>query len=141
MYMDIHSHTYYSKCGKDDPHAVIDAAIAGGIEVFGLSDHNYGILDRKREYKEMVDALKKSMRAESSFFAASRLRRFPVITRSKTARLTIMTTALSRILTGIIRLWRATFCRSPGALRFRAVSRIPTFSASLEAPEEIPRYI
>ena len=59
MYMDIHSHTYYSKCGRDDPHAVIDAAIAGGIEVFGLSDHNYGILDRKREYKEMVDSLKK----------------------------------------------------------------------------------
>lgn len=58
MIMDIHSHTYYSKCGRDDPHAVIDAAIAGGVELFGISDHNHGILDRKREYKKMLDGLK-----------------------------------------------------------------------------------
>ena len=50
MIMDIHSHTYYSNCGRDDPHLTIQAAIDGGIELFGISDHNYGIGDRKKEY-------------------------------------------------------------------------------------------
>lgn len=59
MIQDIHSHTFYSKCGRDDPHQTIDAAIKGGIEVFGISDHNYGISSRKAEYKEMLDSLKK----------------------------------------------------------------------------------
>ena len=43
MIQDLHSHTYYSFCGKDAPEAIVEAAIAGGIEVFGISDHNYGI--------------------------------------------------------------------------------------------------
>ena len=43
MIQDLHSHTYYSFCGKDTPEAIVEAAIAGGIEVFGISDHNYGI--------------------------------------------------------------------------------------------------
>lgn len=43
MIQDIHSHTYYSFCGKDSPEAIVEAAIAGGIELFGICDHNYGI--------------------------------------------------------------------------------------------------
>lgn len=43
MYQDLHSHTYYSFCGKDSPEAIVEAAIAGGLELFGISDHNYGI--------------------------------------------------------------------------------------------------
>lgn len=43
MIQDLHSHTYYSFCGKDRPEEIVEAAIAGGIEVFGISDHNYGI--------------------------------------------------------------------------------------------------
>ena len=43
MIQDLHSHTYYSFCGKDTPESIVEAAIAGGIEVFGISDHNYGI--------------------------------------------------------------------------------------------------
>ena len=43
MIQDRHSHTYYSFCGKDTPESIVEAAIAGGIEVFGISDHNYGI--------------------------------------------------------------------------------------------------
>ena len=37
MYQDLHSHTYYSFCGKDAPEAVVEAAIAGGLELFGLA--------------------------------------------------------------------------------------------------------
>ncbi len=43
MYQDLHSHTYYSFCGGDKPEAVVEAAIAGGIKVLGINDHNYGI--------------------------------------------------------------------------------------------------
>ncbi len=52
MIQDIHSHTYYSFCGKDKPETLIEAAIAGGIEVLGICDHNYGIgFGRKEFYK------------------------------------------------------------------------------------------
>lgn len=43
MVQDLHAHTYYSFCGKDTPEAIVEAAIAGGVELFGICDHNYGI--------------------------------------------------------------------------------------------------
>lgn len=43
MIQDLHSHTYYSFCGKDRPEEIIEAAIAGGIELFGISDHAHGV--------------------------------------------------------------------------------------------------
>ena len=43
MIQDLHSHTYYSFCGADKPEEVVEAAIEGGIELFGICDHNYGI--------------------------------------------------------------------------------------------------
>ncbi|MBE7078705.1 MAG: PHP domain-containing protein [Clostridiales bacterium] len=43
MIQDLHAHTYYSFCSKDKPEAVIEAAIAGGIEQLGICDHNYGV--------------------------------------------------------------------------------------------------
>lgn len=43
MLEDLHSHTYYSFCGGDSPEAVVEAAIKGGLDVIGITDHNYGI--------------------------------------------------------------------------------------------------
>ena len=43
MIQDLHSHTYYSFCGKDSPETLVEAAIAGGIELFGICDHNHGV--------------------------------------------------------------------------------------------------
>lgn len=43
MIQDLHSHSYYSLCGKDDPEVIIKAAIDGGIEFFGICDHNNGV--------------------------------------------------------------------------------------------------
>ncbi len=43
MIQDLHSHTYYSFCGKDKPEEVIRTAIEGGIELLGITDHNYGV--------------------------------------------------------------------------------------------------
>lgn len=44
MIQDLHSHTYYSYCGKDSPEAVIKNAIENGIELMGISDHYCGIV-------------------------------------------------------------------------------------------------
>lgn len=43
MIQDLHSHTYYSFCGADTPEQVAEAAIEGGIELLGFTDHQYGI--------------------------------------------------------------------------------------------------
>ena len=43
MLQDLHSHTYYSFCGADQPEAVVEAAIAGGLKVIGITDHNTGV--------------------------------------------------------------------------------------------------
>ncbi len=43
MLQDLHSHTYYSFCGKDTPEAIVEAAIAGGLDLFGITDHNHGV--------------------------------------------------------------------------------------------------
>ena len=43
MIHDIHSNTYYSFCGRDNPETIVEAAIAGGIELFGICDHNTGV--------------------------------------------------------------------------------------------------
>ena len=37
MIQDLHSHTYYSFCGKDNPEEIVKAAIEGGIELFGFA--------------------------------------------------------------------------------------------------------
>lgn len=57
-YHDLHSHSYYSGCGRDDPRVMIEAAIAGGITHFGFSDHNYGVGERKAEYIAELSALR-----------------------------------------------------------------------------------
>ena len=53
--MDLHSHTYWSDCGKDAPTTVIDTYLAGGIELVGITDHNYGgnSLKKTREIREV----------------------------------------------------------------------------------------
>ena len=50
MIQDLHAHTYYSFCSNDKPERVIETAIAGGIQQFGLCDHNYGIGCARKEF-------------------------------------------------------------------------------------------
>lgn len=54
---DIHSHTLYSNCGRDNPRDLIDTAVRNGLSVLGISDHNYGIGDRKEEYRSLIRKL------------------------------------------------------------------------------------
>lgn len=54
---DVHTHTNYSWCGHDDPRELIEKAIENGISILGISDHNYGIGERKAEYFERMRSL------------------------------------------------------------------------------------
>lgn len=58
MIQDLHAHTRYSNCGRDEPTQVAEAAIRGGVELLGISDHNYGIGDRKTRYLAELDELR-----------------------------------------------------------------------------------
>lgn len=64
MVMDLHAHTYFSKCGADEPRDVVMAALGGGVDVLGITDHNHGINrpdewgDRKQEYFRLLTGLK-----------------------------------------------------------------------------------
>lgn len=58
MRQDLHSHTYYSFCGKDKPEEIVEAAIAGGIELFGITDHAHGVgQGRKEVYSAACDGV------------------------------------------------------------------------------------
>lgn len=53
---DLHSHTYYSNCGRDSLHDLIETAIQNGVSILGISDHNYGIGKRTPEYIREIHA-------------------------------------------------------------------------------------
>lgn len=55
MIQDLHSHTYYSFCGKDRPEEIVEAAIAGGIELFGISDHAHGVGNARHDVYKSAD--------------------------------------------------------------------------------------
>lgn len=57
---DIHTHTNYSFCGKDEPRVLIEKAIEQGISLLGISDHNYGIGNRKAEYLKNILLLERN---------------------------------------------------------------------------------
>lgn len=50
MIQDLHAHTYYSFCSNDRPEAVIERAIAEGIQQLGICDHNYGVGCARTEF-------------------------------------------------------------------------------------------
>ncbi|MBR6774043.1 MAG: PHP domain-containing protein [Clostridia bacterium] len=49
MIQDLHAHTNYSFDSPDEPKKVIETAIAGGITMLGICDHNYGVGLARRE--------------------------------------------------------------------------------------------
>ena len=57
MKVDLHSHTLYSACGKDEPQALVEEMSRQGVAIIGITDHNYGIGERLEEYLRAVRAL------------------------------------------------------------------------------------
>ncbi len=50
MIQDLHAHTYYSFDSGDKPESVIERAIAEGVQMLGISDHNYGVGCARTEF-------------------------------------------------------------------------------------------
>ena len=74
---DIHSHTNYSLCGRDNPHDVIKTAIQNGISVFGICDHNYGIGPKKAEYLEEMRSLSEEYKDKIKLYCGIEIATLP----------------------------------------------------------------
>jgi len=74
---DIHSHTYYSNCGRDNPHDLINTAIKNGISLFGISDHNYGIGERKADYLKEIRTLAEEYKDKIKLLCGIEIATFP----------------------------------------------------------------
>ena len=59
---DLHAHGRFSRCSKDDTRKVVEAAIANGITLFGITDHSHGIKENIDEYVGEVRALAEEYR-------------------------------------------------------------------------------
>lgn len=48
--IDLHNHTYYSYDGKNSPEQIIQNAISHGVDIIGITDHQFSIHERLSEY-------------------------------------------------------------------------------------------
>lgn len=51
---DIHSHTYYSRCGRDKLHDLVNTVIKNGISTFGITDHIQCLNGKMDEYEQEI---------------------------------------------------------------------------------------
>ena len=58
MIMDLHNHTIFSYDGSDSPEQIIENAIQNGIDVIGITDHQFSIGKRLNEYKRRLKECK-----------------------------------------------------------------------------------
>lgn len=54
MIIDLHSHTYYSSDSRDPINDLIEEMIKQGVDVLGITDHNYCIGERRKEYRNEI---------------------------------------------------------------------------------------
>ena len=59
MIMDLHNHTTFSYDGSDSPEQIIENAIKNGIDVIGITDHQFSIGSHLSEYKKRLNECKK----------------------------------------------------------------------------------
>ena len=56
---DLHNHTKFSYDGSNTPEEIIENALANGIEVVGITDHQFSIKADLGEYMEKINECKK----------------------------------------------------------------------------------
>ena len=77
MIIDMHSHTWYSNCGRDNPEELIKTMISHGVQVLGVTDHNYGIGDREVEYRNCMRTLAKKYADKIKVFCGIEISTLP----------------------------------------------------------------
>ena len=61
---DLHNHTLYSYDGSNTCTEIINNAIANSISVIGISDHQFSVRGRLREYISEINALKQAYKGK-----------------------------------------------------------------------------
>lgn len=56
--VDLHNHTSYSYDGSNTPREIICNAMANGIDVVGITDHQFSVREKLFDYIEEINALK-----------------------------------------------------------------------------------
>ena len=69
MIMDLHNHTIFSYDGQNSPEQVIENAINNGIDVIGITDHQFSIGPRIGEYIDKLLECKKRYAREITVLA------------------------------------------------------------------------
>lgn len=88
MLADFHSHTKYSNCGRDTPEDLVQAMIGHGVDVLGISDHNYGIGKRTEEYLKEIGTLKETYKDQITLYCGIELCTLPGLQLQDRSRLT-----------------------------------------------------
>ena len=60
--IDLHNHTHFSYDGQNSINEVIENAVANGVDVIGITDHQFSIGDRIGEYIYSVNKAKEKYR-------------------------------------------------------------------------------
>lgn len=84
MITDLHSHTFYSDCGRDNPEALILRMIEQGVQVLGITDHNYGIGEREEEYRKTIRSLTEKYSSEIKILCGIEICTLPHLSPDKT---------------------------------------------------------
>lgn len=63
MIMDLHNHTLFSYDGSNTAEEIIENAIAGGIDVVGITDHQFTIKDDIGEYIDRMRICKEKYKS------------------------------------------------------------------------------
>ncbi len=69
MLMDLHNHTVYSYDGSNTPEQIIENAIRNGFSAVAITDHQFTIKNRLREYIDHLLRLKEKYKSEIKVFA------------------------------------------------------------------------
>lgn len=68
LVIDLHSHTCYSNCGRDEPEELILEMIKREVDVLGITDHNHGINERGVKYRNEIRNLAKKYKDKIKIF-------------------------------------------------------------------------
>jgi len=77
MIVDLHSHTYFSFCGHDEPETLVLKMIDSGVNVLGINDHNYGIDGREGEYISTIRGLAEKYKDKINILCGIEISTFP----------------------------------------------------------------
>ena len=77
MVIDLHSHTNYSWCGKDEPQTLVEEMIKQGVQVLGVTDHQRGIGDEVEKYCAQIRDLAKKYKDQIRIYCGVELCTLP----------------------------------------------------------------